>query len=916
LTLSLIGCGDSTDDSPQAFIARAKEYQQKGDLRATVIELKNALQRDPDNSEARWLLGNVYLEIGSGPAAQKELTRAVELGIAPEEAMVPLTRAALLQRNFEQVVQEVIHEVISGDRTGALPDDIRSELLALRGHAFRETAKPKKAASLYDEALTIQPTNSEARIGQVHQRLAMGEKEQAASDLAALVRDAPDFAAGWALTGDIALNNGDLQAADAAYSKAIALKFSAVDERLKRALVRLALGEHEGAAEDIVAVKRQVKRHALLSYAEGVLAAAQGDAEQARRHLEEAEQAAPDYEPAVYRLGVLYLGEGAYEKANTKLSRFLREHPDSPRIARLLGAVRLKLKDYAGAERAIAQAPPDAATLEMLSEAARGQGKPEAGLGYLREAATRSPESPQVRVKLGQGLMAEGRSDQAAEEFEKALKLDPEFQQAEVLLIMTYLKDGKIDQAIAAAEELSRKRPESVVPKNLLGMAYFEKGDLAKARSYFERVLATVKGQPVASHYLARLALTDGNADEALKLYEEVLKEHPNHRSTLLLLGGLEANLGERRSAASRFEQVMRNDPTDLAPRLLLSRLYRGSGESQQALSVIEPVKDRYPSNPALLTELGLVQLEVGQPAKALTTFETLLKVTPDSADAHFLAARAYEGMNDSEGLARALNAMLASDPDHLRANLAMVRLDMQQGRMEAAEQRLTKLRATYPDHPEPLAREGDLALRRGDAEGAVTAYGAAVEKAPVRVWVLNLARAQRLAGDSAAAGETLESWLQSRPGDAQAKLALASVYLDLGREGDAEALYGQVLDSDANNVVALNNLATLLRERDSKQALQYAERAYELSPESPAVLDTLGTVLLELGESGRSVTLLERASKKSGGHPTIQFHLAKALAHSGEKARARGLLNELIAGGEVFDELPEARALLSSLTE
>ena len=43
----------------------------------------------------------------------------------------------------------------------------------------------------------------------------------------------------------------------------------------------------------------------------------------------------------------------------------------------------------------------------------------------------------------------------------------------------------------------------------------------------------------------------------------------------------------------------------------------------------------------------------------------------------------------------------------------------------------------------------------------------------------------------------------------------------------------------------ALNNLATAYQQEKNPLALEYAEKAYKLAPDSPAVLDTLGWILV-----------------------------------------------------------------------
>jgi predicted Zn-dependent protease len=92
------------------------------------------------------------------------------------------------------------------------------------------------------------------------------------------------------------------------------------------------------------------------------------------------------------------------------------------------------------------------------------------------------------------------------------------------------------------------------------------------------------------------------------------------------------------------------------------------------------------------------------------------------------------------------------------------------------------------------------------------------------------------------------------------------------------------------------------------------AEQAYGQAPESAGVLDTYGVVLLENGQARRALRLLERAHKATGRAPVTGYHLARALARTDDKARARRVLEETLANNEDFPEAKKARALLDRL--
>ena len=75
LAAGMAGCGKSED--PQTLVADAQRYQEKGDNSAAIIQLKNALQKNPDDPETRYLLGTIYRKTGELQSAEKELRRAL-----------------------------------------------------------------------------------------------------------------------------------------------------------------------------------------------------------------------------------------------------------------------------------------------------------------------------------------------------------------------------------------------------------------------------------------------------------------------------------------------------------------------------------------------------------------------------------------------------------------------------------------------------------------------------------------------------------------------------------------------------------------------------------------------------------------------------------------------------------------------
>ena len=111
-----------------------------------------------------------------------------------------------------------------------------------------------------------------------------------------------------------------------------------------------------------------------------------------------------------------------------------------------------------------------------------------------------------------------------------------------------------------------------------------------------------------------------------------------------------------------------------------------------------------------------------------------------------------------------------------------------------------------------------------------------------------------------------------------------------------------------------LNNLAWALHTVKDPRAADFAERAYQLTPNQPAVVDTFGWILVSRGRVNEGIQMLLKAVSLDANNPEIRYHLAQALAQAGDKARARTELKTIIGSGKTFPQMEEAKALLASL--
>ena len=92
------------------------------------------------------------------------------------------------------------------------------------------------------------------------------------------------------------------------------------------------------------------------------------------------------------------------------------------------------------------------------------------------------------------------------------------------------------------------------------------------------------------------------------------------------------------------------------------------------------------------------------------------------------------------------------------------------------------------------------------------------------------------------------------------------------------------------------------------------AEHAYELAPQNPEIIDTLGWLRVEKGDHQRGLVLLQEAVTRAPHNAEIRYHMAVALAKAGRSEEARRELEWILENEKKFSNADEARALLDKL--
>jgi tetratricopeptide (TPR) repeat protein len=177
----------------------------------------------------------------------------------------------------------------------------------------------------------------------------------------------------------------------------------------------------------------------------------------------------------------------------------------------------------------------------------------------------------------------------------------------------------------------------------------------------------------------------------------------------------------------------------------------------------------------------------------------------------------------------------------------------------------------------------------------------------------IRLCRAS-LQENRAAGCAELASWLDGHPDDLGVRLFRASLHQSRGEADRAIDDYERAVAQDPRQVAALNNLAWLYFGKGDARAARLAQQALDIQPDSAPVMDTLGWIILRQGDRRRGLELISTAAKRSPGDPDVQYHLAFALAESGDAEKARRTLAGILASNASFQSRAEAEDLMRRL--
>jgi putative PEP-CTERM system TPR-repeat lipoprotein len=905
LGATLVGCGNA---STQTLRAQALQQQQSNQFRAAVITLKNALAQEPDEAQTRYQLATVYLDAGDAVSAEKEIRLALKLGARFDTAMPVLGRSLVLQGQFQKVLDETAAEA---EKNGA-------ELLCVRADAYLAMGKLDDASRLYDSVLLAHPAYPAALTGLGRVAFMARDVEKARLYAAQALAAAPR-------NTDVLLFEGDLRRAQnqplqalAAYDKVLSINPAHRSAYVEKAYLEIGMGKFEAAQAALDAAREIAPASVLVTYTQALLDFSQGKNADAQVSLQKVLRVAPEHMPTVLLAGALCLNLGSLHQAEHHLRHYLEKNPHNLYARKMLAQTLLRSGHSPDALEvlapALADSQQDGQLLALAGESymqVRNFNKAEE---YFEKASSLDPKAANLRTSVALSKLGKGQQAQAVSDLQLATRLDAKSGHAGMALVRTELSLEHFDGALAAVLALEGAQPGVAAVEDLKGMVYIGKRDPVQARAQFHRALVTQPSYFPAAANLAQLDLRENNPAAARRQLQGFIDRNPASIEAMTALASLDQNEGKPDNATKWLERASAAQADAVAPAVNLMGQYLRTGATQKALDLARKLLVTHPGEPDLLDLLGRGFLANGQQEDALATYKMLALALPRSAYAQMQVAAIQVLLQRYAQAEDSLKTALALQPDFPAAQLALAELYARKGSNELALMMAGRMQATHPRAAAGFQLEGDVLMGQDKPARALPAFEQAFAFSPTSELLIKTANAQRLAGKPAEAAARLALWLRQHPADVRVQVFIASTLSADKQYKQAAAWLESAVKLQPANVAALNNLALAYQMSKDPRAQGVAEQAYALAKETPAVMDTLGWILVDQGDAARGLAILRQASAKAAQARDIRYHMAMGLFKTGDKDGARKELEVLAAGDMRFAQADEARALLKQL--
>lgn len=429
-------------------------------------------------------------------------------------------------------------------------------------------------------------------------------------------------------------------------------------------------------------------------------------------------------------------------------------------------------------------------------------------------------------------------------------------------------------------------------------------GKYAEAKEAFDQALKAIDNpdkKAVARHALgvAETLESQGEYDKAREVLKSALSDQEDNADLLASLARNQFHRGMWDEAGEGIEKALKADPDHLLARWVQAQLFEGKGEHGQAVKEYEWFLDYQNNHPAEVAQDADALVILGQAAeryyRAKATgadladglnevinqvYEGALRADPKCWQAAWLEGRLFlKGYQERSG-ARELTRALRINPNAAEVIVTLGEADLEGYKLSAGRERVEDALEINPHYVPAMVLLADLNISDERFDEALDASKKAVAENPKDLEALGrLAASYRLmvdpvgmaAAEAAARainpkpsvfytsmGERLSDRrkyhsaeraylraIEADPSNYEARIGLGMLYMQIGREDEANDLFSAAFEADPFNVRA-KNMMLVLSHMANYESVDTEHYSVLVLPEQDALLGKYLSKFLE----------------------------------------------------------------------
>lgn len=877
-SIAISSCGLRLDD--EQLFDRAATAIDREDLPAAIIDLKAVLQRNPEHVEARLMLGQAYLKVAEPLAAEKELRRALDMGMSRHRVVVPLCESLLAQQAYDLVLEEARQD-------GGLSDDGNVEIHLIRGDAELALGQLEEARGQYVKALERDAVSGVAYLGLASIAIHQGEPERSAQYLERAIEVAPDLPSVWLARGEFQLGLRNPAEAEIDLLRAVSLARSKNNGQiLQNALAGLSdiylINGDLKAASDAVAEMRSTAPQALLTrFSDARVEFSKGEIDSAVQLLQGILKDSPDFYKAHLLYGAVSRAKGNFAQAEMHLSSVVVNWPQNEEARRLLADVQLRQNKFSDAadalEPLLANADADDRLLAAAGVAKMQVGEGGAGLELFERSVEADPDNRSRKLDLVSLYLAAGRTDDAASLILEMESSGPVDGRLSILKLLAMEQSGDVVGALARANDLLTSAPDDAGLLVVAGNLHKRVGNRAAATEALDRAFKLDGSRTDALVALARMEFEAGKLAQARSKYRRALQIAPDDARIMTDLSELAAASGDAATAVSWLEKARATDPMIMFPRIRLVTHYLSLGQNDEAGRIAEETLRINDKDARAHNISGVWHMANGDFSGAVRFFTQAASLAPQVPAYRLNLARAELERGNETVAWKMMRQNYESHPDHIATAMQLAAFYLRRGDFNEATEVAEQLSATFPGRTVGQSLRAEILASQSKFAEAAALYDEVLQTESTRKYAVRAFQLRKSASSSDPYAP-LVNYLRDNTNDTAARMQLAEALLAGGDASRAAVQYEKVLAGNPYNLIALNNLAWILVEENGERAREFAKIAYDIMPSNSAIVDTYGYVLMKLGEVDEAVDLLRSAAATMPDSTAIRKRLDEAM--------------------------------------